>query len=511
MARMRRVKLAAAWMSWTHMVATEARRRVRGTRAAAFALRYSRDRAATALELWRVEATRAASFRRRAARAVNRIRLSVVSRAMNKWIHAILEAARMRSLTAKGGAHFARCILGRMLHNWRALSMVLHRQHLLFSMARKTLHALRLRQSWWQWRQRVAAALAEARGVRRAVTAQRRRLLRGAWHPWASRVDSARANLRLARHTHDVKLAVAHRDVTRWAWTAWRAFGVEYRRLANLVSKAYAKQQRLYKHSVWNAWLAFQEEIESRREMLRRCVTSKRVVTKWFLDWYWQAFEGDISSALGLITGNCDDVIGEVYGEGRAGVDAGVFQQWQMLGQSLEALSTSKDWRASGVEGEYNGDGEEHEVGVSVARKAAAKWQHQHQHQHHESYCSTPDRAGGGGGDDSPPHTPFTPRPDSSLYNSFASPAAAGGRGVGDGDASFASVDDESFRSATARLHNISMSRSSSPGFTPFTGGYRLGGDDASVAGSDTPSSAVSEARRAWTSAALMMDDQDVE
>jgi hypothetical protein len=28
------------------------------------------------------------------------------------------------------------------------------------------------------------------------------------------------------------------------------------------------------------------------------------------------------------VPGNCDDVIGEVYGEGRAGVDVGVFHQW---------------------------------------------------------------------------------------------------------------------------------------------------------------------------------------
>ena len=59
-------------------------------------------------------------------------------------------------------------------------------------------------------------------------------------------------------------------------------------RMANLMSKAYSKQQRLYKQSVWNAWRDFQAEMEERRETVSRCVTSKRMVTKWFLDWYWQ-------------------------------------------------------------------------------------------------------------------------------------------------------------------------------------------------------------------------------
>ena len=71
-------------------------------------------------------------------------------------------------------------------------------------------------------------------------------------------------------------------------------------------------------------------------------MTSKRLLTSWFLDWYWQAFEGDISSALGLITGNTDAVIEQVYGDERR-VDRGVFQEWQRLGGSLDALAQPPD------------------------------------------------------------------------------------------------------------------------------------------------------------------------
>jgi protein SFI1 len=90
------------------------------------------------------------------------------------------------------------------------------------------------------------------------MKAWQRRFLSGGWRKWRTHVDSSRVALRLARHNHKLATAVGNRDAARFGWTEWRKYTVEYRRLANLMSKAYAKQQRLYKQSVWNKWREFQ-------------------------------------------------------------------------------------------------------------------------------------------------------------------------------------------------------------------------------------------------------------
>ena len=143
-----------------------------------------------------------------------------------------------------------------------------------------------------------------------------------AWRKWLSHIDRARVAMRLARHQHQMRQAVYREKSSRVHFTLWKEWCREYRRLANLVQKAYVKSQRLYKQSVFNQWREFLAEIDRRKETVSRAVTSKRLLTSWFLDWYWQAFEGDISSALGLITGNTDAVIEQVYGEDRR-VDRG--------------------------------------------------------------------------------------------------------------------------------------------------------------------------------------------
>ena len=144
--------------------------------------------------------------------------------------------------------------------------------------------------------------------------------------------------MRAARQHEAVRGAVWRERTARRAWLAWGDHVAYYRRMSSLVAKAYAKSARLYKQSVFDQWCDFVEEIERRKDTLKRCVTSKRLLTSWFLDWYWTAFEGDINGALGLITGSAEDIIGNVYGDDRGGVNRGVFKEWQMLGSSLEAL-----------------------------------------------------------------------------------------------------------------------------------------------------------------------------
>ena len=336
--RMTRVTLASAWDRWD--VAVDALRRERRAlrRADCHARRRAEDRAERAAQAFLDRLRRAASFRRRAHRVVARIRASVCARAFAKWIFVVDARRRASARLAKGARRFARVLLSKTIRAWYFACDDWQRERAVFAKAARKLDVLRLRRWWREWRTVAGEGLAERASTRRAIRRWTEATTGAAWRQWTSHVDRERVKVRAARTHAAIKSAVARERTLRGSWTSWREHGAYYRRASALVSKAYAKTCRLQKQSVFDQWWDFVREVEARKETLKRCVTSKRLLTTWFLDWYWRAFEGDISSALGAITDSTEDVIDVVYGDGR-GVDRGVFQQWQMLGSSLEAMT----------------------------------------------------------------------------------------------------------------------------------------------------------------------------
>ena len=336
--RMMMVKITASWYKWIDWIADRREWRAKEARAVRFATRRARDRVEAIWEAWFTEVKRLVVYRRRATKVVARIRNSVMTRSLNKWLDATNEIRRMRWIEQKGAAHFAKVLGSRIMRAWRSQSFVLARKTATAKKAARKMNVLRTRHWWKMWLSHVADNLHLAAAMRRAVKSWTKGQLGQAWRKWLSHIDRARVAMRLARHQHQMRQAVYREKSSRVHFQLWKEWCREYRRLANLVQKAYVKSQRLYKQSVFNQWREFLAEIDRRKETVSRAVTSKRLLTSWFLDWYWQAFEGDISSALGLITGNTDAVIEQVYGEDRR-VDRGVFQEWQQLGSSLDALT----------------------------------------------------------------------------------------------------------------------------------------------------------------------------
>ena len=462
-------------------------------RADRFARRRAEDRAERAAEAFLDQLRRAASFRRRAHRAVVRIRASVCSRAFAKWIFVVDERRRAASLFAKGARRFERVLLSKTIRAWYFACDDVQRERAVFAKAARKLDVLRLRRWWREWRTVAGEGLAERAAARRAIRRWTKGSLGGAWRKWTSHVDRERVKARAARTHAAIKSAVARERTLRASWTSWREHVAYYRRASALVSKAYAKTCRLQKQSVFDQWLDFVREVEARKETLKRCVTSKRLLTSWFLDWYWKAFEGDISSALGAITDSAEDVIGTVYGDSR-GVDRGVFQQWQMLGSSLEAMTARP--------------------AEDAARAAAEKWRRARAFRGEDEPDA--DSPLGDGDGERTPGTPSSEAFDRSGYASGASTPRA----------------DESFRSADAL--DLSLSRQSSVATptrfaddadarrTPRTASTRRPSasaretlamssssesDDGFARPSPTASSTASESRRRWTRAATDIDD----
>ena len=514
--RMTRVKLYSALNAWIDATTVSRITLARNARVHRWQSRYARAQTVACLDAWHKEAERSASFRRRANRALSRIRLSVVSRAMNCWTEKVQDSKRHGRLMEKSATFFMNNSVRAVLLTWRRNAIEIRRQRVLLRVAMRQLGASETRRCLKVWQERTRRRREESRGARRALMCWRRGRLGATWRRWMSQVQSSRVARHLGEQISKVRSAAGDRDVKRRAWIAWTRYVDEYRRMSNLMAKAYANQQRLWKQSAWNSWIGFLERMEARRDTVSRNVTSKRTVMKWFLDWYWQAFEGDINSAISLITGNCDDVIGEVYGEDRRGTKEngpGVFQQWQMLGGALEAFAAPVGRAVAGGETE------------SAVKQVASKWQQQTQQQHHRSMMmmtTTQGSVSDGGGDDESgggsPRTPYTP----------FTPGVRGG-----GDASFASASDETFSSPAGGTtgggggggggggrggrggRRLRLEETPGGGeFIPFSGGLRLDDDDVSVDGSagggggDTP---MSEARRAWTSAVKLMDDHEVE
>lgn len=166
--------------------------------------------------------------------------------AMDQWIAAVAELKRGRWFTVKGMAHFFRNTMGSAMHTWRAASWESRRRRALLSNACKKLSASGLRRRWNGWRRYVAERVAEARAVRRAVKSWQSRFYAGAWRKWKSHVNSTRVALRLAAHNFKVKFAVANRDAARRAWTNWRVYCVEYRRLAGSIGQSNSPPQYLF-------------------------------------------------------------------------------------------------------------------------------------------------------------------------------------------------------------------------------------------------------------------------
>ena len=492
-ARMTRVKLASAWDRWETAADVLRRERDALFRADRFARRRAEDRAERAAEAFLDQLRRAASFRRRAHRAVVRIRASVCSRAFAKWIFVVDERRRAASLFAKGARRFERVLLSKTIRAWYFACDDVQRERAVFAKAARKLDVLRLRRWWREWRTVAGEGLAERAAARRAIRRWTKGSLGGAWRKWTSHVDRERVKARAARTHAAIKSAVARERTLRASWTSWREHVAYYRRASALVSKAYAKTCRLQKQSVFDQWLDFVREVEARKETLKRCVTSKRLLTSWFLDWYWKAFEGDISSALGAITDSAEDVIGTVYGDSR-GVDRGVFQQWQMLGSSLEAMTARP--------------------AEDAARAAAEKWRRARVFRGEDEPDA--DSPLGDGDGERTPGTPSSEAFDRSGYASGASTPRA----------------DESFRSADAL--DLSLSRQSSVATptrfaddadarrTPRTASTRRPSasaretlamssssesDDGFARPSPTASSTASESRRRWTRAATDIDD----
>ena len=491
--RMTRVTLASAWDRWD--VAVDALRRERRAlrRADCHARRRAEDRAERAAQAFLDRLRRAASFRRRAHRVVARIRASVCARAFAKWIFVVDARRRASARLAKGARRFARVLLSKTIRAWYFACDDWRRERAVFAKAARKLDVLRLRRWWREWRTVAGEGLAERASTRRAIRRWTEGTTGAAWRQWTSHVDRERVKVRAARTHAAIKSAVARERTLRGSWTSWREHGAYYRRASALVSKAYAKTCRLQKQSVFDQWWDFVREVEARKETLKRCVTSKRLLTTWFLDWYWRAFEGDISSALGAITDSTEDVIDVVYGDGR-GVDRGVFQQWQMLGSSLEAMT------ARPVE--------------DAARGAAGKWRRARASRGGDERDADSPIRGGGDGE----RTPGTPSGESSDRSGF--PYASGAstpRG------------DDSFRSADAL--DLSLSRQSSVA-TPTTTGEDVDArrtprtnprgrspmemialssssesEDGFARPSPTVSSTASESRRRWTRAATDIDD----
>ena len=343
--------MSATCCSWTHAAA-------RLSRATRFAARRASDRAETVWRAWFHETRARVSYRKRAARAVSRIRASVAARAFDTWLDAACERRRLDALVARGRRRFDRFALRDAIARWWRVTEARVRARAVAARAARKLESLRARARFEAWRSSASDDLSSRAKMRRAALAWTRQSLGSAWRSWKASVDLDRVRRASAAQHFAVKTAVRVERSRRKAFSAWTAYAAYYKRTSGLVAKAYAKSRRIYARSVFDQWRAFCEEVETRKETLKRCVTSKRLLTSWFLDWYWKAFEGDITGALGLITDSTETVIGSVYGENRPPVDTTVFRQWHSLGSSLEAMTAGGDPR-------------------SPARVAVRKWREQ--------------------------------------------------------------------------------------------------------------------------------------
>ena len=343
--KMQRVKVHSAFVSWVDFVTDAHTEKVKITRAAKFAFRRASDRAEHIWSLWFAETRKLVSFRRRAARAVSRIRMSVVSRAFAKWNETFEEKKRFDNLLAKGRTKFNRFTLRKVMKAWWVDAEDRIRLRRVTDRACRKLDTLKLRHFFREWRDASAEDLGTKAKIRRASKLWGKQVLASAWRSWKSSVNLDRVKQSNARVHFAIKQAVRQERSRRSAWLGWIEYVGHYKRMSNLVAKAYKKSRQIYTQSVFDSWCDFVSEVEQRKETLKRCVTSKRLLTAWFLDWYWQAFEGDISGALGLISESTENVISGVYGN-EGGVDTNVFKQWRQLGSSLEAMTAGADPRS---------------------------------------------------------------------------------------------------------------------------------------------------------------------
>jgi len=340
--KMKRVKLHVAFQTWTDRVVDSFAAKASLTRALRFAARRSSDRAEHVWRVWFTETRRLVSFRRRAGRAVSRIRLSVANRAFVKWSHTLRDRIRCDALLVKGANRFARFTARKVMTGWyRHTGEALNLKRVARKAARK-LDTLKLWFFYRRWRDLCAEDLDAVAKLRRAAKLWNKHVLGSAWRSWTSSVNLDRVKKKNAKVHFAIKQAVRVERTRRKAWQSWVGHVQHYKRMSGLVNRGYQKSRAIYKQSVFDSWCAFVEEVERRNETLRRCVTSKRVVTAWFLDWYWRAFEGDISGALGLISESTENVMGRVYGDCRE-VDTNVFKQWRQIGSSLDALTSGAD------------------------------------------------------------------------------------------------------------------------------------------------------------------------
>uniref|UniRef100_A0A061SFK8 Sfi1 spindle body domain-containing protein n=1 Tax=Tetraselmis sp. GSL018 TaxID=582737 RepID=A0A061SFK8_9CHLO len=175
--------------------------------------------------------------------------------------------------------------------------------HLQYKLKRKTL------QTW------VAAVLLAGNTEKLTSLSQvvlRRDFLRNVWFLWV--YLTKRKALSVCSLKQRIGVRMSARSV-RVAFQAWKAS-------SRVSGQALLESRRRFEEKLskcctrtFNWWKACTEEKKQNREKLRMCIASKRMACDWFMNWYASVFEAEISSAVDLLFGTCDDSIRHLFQE----------------------------------------------------------------------------------------------------------------------------------------------------------------------------------------------------
>ncbi|KAK3237308.1 hypothetical protein CYMTET_52602, partial [Cymbomonas tetramitiformis] len=80
-----------------------------------------------------------------------------------------------------------------------------------------------------------------------------------------------------------------------------------------MVCKHGRRTAKRHLQNAFTAMVHFVEELNRSREHLKHCLRTKRITMQWFMNFYWDAYECDIRHSLEMLTGTCDNAMGELF------------------------------------------------------------------------------------------------------------------------------------------------------------------------------------------------------
>lgn len=289
---------------------------------------------------WAALARRELASRRLLSRALVHARHDIAADAFATWVARTADAKASSRREARAVIWYWRHYMLNNVALWRENAVALRRARVLVSRFVGKSAARREHMVFTRWAATSARRAAVLRAAETWSATLPRRMLMRAWERMVIVARDGRARRETARalgsliQRHE-KLSTLQRAFESLS----RAVGVASAR-RRTGARLTAKLDRQWKAAALGRWVAYVDGVHAQRERIKRCISSKRVTAQWFMGWYWDAFADEIRDALGLISNNCDDVMGELYESRRAGTgDASVFRQWQLLGQGLEAMS----------------------------------------------------------------------------------------------------------------------------------------------------------------------------